>query len=306
MPRAEPPRVAVVIPCFNDGATLREAVRSVTEQAEAVELVVVDDGSSDPATLATMSTLESDGVQVVHQANAGLGLARMTGVQRTSAPYVLPLDADDVLAPGAVARLADLLDAHPEAAAAWGWYQRFGDESTVQPTAPTLDAWQITHQNDLPATALHRRAALAQTPGWRLKGGYEDWDLWMSLAERGWTGVGTDMVVYRYRREGTRMAHDAATRNAQIVGELHRLHPELVAARRANWRRSSVPLLLRLALPVIARLPLGDQHRRLLAGVANHLAHRRGVGLLVRRIREQGSGTGPGGGDAGALGDCDR
>lgn len=287
------PRVAVVIPCFDDGATLEEAVASALAQDEPVELVVVDDGSRDPATLATLDRIEAGGVRVIHQANAGLGRARAAGVAATTAPYVLPLDADDVLMAGAVRTLADRLDAEPRLGAAWGWYQRFGDETTMQPTAPTLDAWHITYQNELPATALVRRAALAETPGWRLKGGYEDWDLWMSLAERGWRGSGSETVVYRYRRRGIRMGHEAAGRHAEIVGELRRLHPELFAARRRNWRRSSAPLALRLALPLIDRLPVGTQRRRLLAGVASHLAHRRGVALLVHRVREQGTGTAP-------------
>jgi glycosyltransferase involved in cell wall biosynthesis len=286
-------RVAVVIPCFNDGATVEETVRSALERQERVELVVVDDGSTDPETLRAFARLEADGIRVVHQANAGLGAARMAGVAATAAPYVLPLDADDILMPGSVGALADRLDADPRLGATWGCYQRFGDESTLQPTAPALDAWHITHQNELPATALLRRSALAETPGWRLRGGYEDWDLWMSLAERGWKGCGADAVVYRYRRDGTRMAHEAVSRHAEIVAELRRLHPDLFAARRRNWRRSSAPSALRLALPLIDRLPVGPQRRRLLAGVASHLAHRRGVALLLRRVREQGAGLAP-------------
>jgi len=287
MPPADQPRVAVVIPCFDDGATVDETVRSALAQDEPIELVVVDDGSRAPATLAVLERLREGGVQVVRQDNAGVSAARMTGLAATAAPYVLPLDADDVLMPGAVRMLADRLDADPGLGAAWGWYQRFGDESSLQPTAPTLDPWHISHQNELPATALLRRAALAETPGWRLRGDFEDWDLWMSLAERGWRGVGLPHVVYRYRRQGTRGAHRAAARHAEIVAKLHQLHPGLFAARRQHWRRSSAPLALRLALPAIERLPVGHHRRRLLAGATSHLAHRRGVGLLLRRIREQ-------------------
>jgi glycosyltransferase involved in cell wall biosynthesis len=292
MPSADQPRVAVVIPCFDDGATVEEAVRSATAEQEPVELAVVDDGSTDPATLEALARLERGGVHVLRQANAGVSAARMAGLAATSAAYVLPLDADDVLEPGAIALLADRLDADPALAAAWGWYQRFGDESTLQPTAPALDPWHVSHQNELPASALLRRSALAETPGWRLHGDFEDWDLWMSLAERGWRGVGIPQVVYHYRREGTRGAHRAAARHAEIVAELRELHPHLFAARRRNWRSSSAPLALRLALPLIERLPIGHHRRRLLAGAASHLAHRRGVALLVRRVREQGAAQG--------------
>lgn len=293
MPAADQPRVAVVIPCFDDGATIEQTIASVHAQDEHVELVVVDDGSRAPETVATLDRLRADGMRVLSQENAGVSVARMTGLAATSAPYVLPLDADDLLEPGAVRMLADRLDADPRLAAAWGWYRRFGDETTLQPTAPALDPWQIAHLNELPATTLLRRTALDQTPGWRLRGDYEDWDLWMSLAERSWRGVGLPTVVYRYRRAGTRGAHRASARHAEIVAELRRLHPELFAARARNWWRSSAPLSLRLTLPLIERLPIGDHRRRLLAGVASHLAHRRGVGLLVRRIREQGAGAAP-------------
>jgi glycosyltransferase involved in cell wall biosynthesis len=251
---------------------------------------VVDDGSTDAGTVAVLDALAARGVRVVRQANAGLGLARMAGVRASTARYVLPLDADDVLEPGAVRRLADALDADPGAAAAWGSYQRFGDESTVQKTAPDLDPWQVSHQNDLPATALIRREALLQAGGWQLRGGYEDWDLWMALAERGWRGIGLDAIVYRYRRAGTRMLHQAAARHAEIYEELLRRHPRLVAARRRNWRRSRAPLLLRLGLPAVALLPISADRRRLAGGVVAHLAHRRGVRVLLRRIREQSGG----------------
>src|SRR5712691_7353690 len=97
-------RVAVVIACFDDGATLREAVDSARAQ-EPVELVVVDDGSTDAGTLDVMRGLEAEGVLVVHQPNAGLPAARMAGVHATSAPYVSPLDADDELVPGALGAL---------------------------------------------------------------------------------------------------------------------------------------------------------------------------------------------------------
>src|SRR5438552_298882 len=72
------PRVAVVVPCFDDGETLPDALASLAEQ-EPHELVVVDDGSTDPATLETLADVERRGVRVVRRANGGLSAARMTG-----------------------------------------------------------------------------------------------------------------------------------------------------------------------------------------------------------------------------------
>ena len=111
------PRVAVVIPCFNDAEFVRQAVESVRE-AEPVELVVVDDASTDPSTQAEMDALEAEGVRVLrHEKNQGLSGARMTGVNATKAPYVFPLDSDDMAIPGALGKMADKLDSTPWAAA---------------------------------------------------------------------------------------------------------------------------------------------------------------------------------------------
>jgi glycosyltransferase involved in cell wall biosynthesis len=278
----------VIIPCFNDGATLTDAVRSAQAQDRIDELVVVDDGSTDEVTLATFRSLEAEAVRVVHRANGGLGAARMTGVLSTSADYVFCLDADDRLLPGSLARLADALDHDPQLALVWGDYQLFGERSWRQETAPSLDAWQITYQNDIPASVLVRRSALLGAGGWELRGGYEDWDLLMKLAERREQGLRLPIVVYEYRQHGGRMLAESAARHGEIYASLRGRHPGLFASRRGAWRRSDVPWSLKLALPVIFALPVGPNRQRLLAGAACHLARHRGLRLLLQRVRNGG------------------
>jgi glycogen synthase len=284
--RVQASSVAVVIPCFNDGATLSEAVRSAQAQNRIDDLVIVDDGSTDADTLAVFRSLEADGVKVVHRDNGGLGAARMTGVHATSSDYVFCLDADDRLLPGALAALAAALDLDTEVALSWGSYSLFGERSWRQQTAQSLDPWQISYQNDIPASVMLRRSALLATDGWELRCGYEDWDLLMSLAERGMRGIRVPVVVYEYRQHGPRMLGESASRHGEIYALLRSRHPELFATRRRAWRRSDAPWALRLTLPVIFALPIGANRRRLLAGATCHLAHGRGVRLLLRRIRD--------------------
>jgi glycosyltransferase involved in cell wall biosynthesis len=66
-------------------------------------------------------------VKVVRRTNGGLGAARTTGLARTSAPFVYPLDPDDLLEPGALRAMADLLERNPEIGFVWGDYALFGD-----------------------------------------------------------------------------------------------------------------------------------------------------------------------------------
>lgn len=282
---ASAPAIAVVIPCFNDGATLLDAVRSAQMQERIDELVVVDDGSTDAHTLRIFEQLHQDGVQVVRRPNGGLGAARMSGVRATTAEYVFCLDADDRLLPGALSALGTALDDDPALALVWGDYRLFGEHEWRQPTAPSLDPWQISYQNDIPASVLVRRSALEAAGGWQLRGGYEDWDLLMGLAQRGELGRRVPIVVYEYRQHGIRMLGESATRHGELYASLRSRHPSLFAARRHTWRDSDAPLVLRLALPVIFTLPIGADRRRVLAGAICHLARRRGVLQLLRRAK---------------------
>jgi glycosyltransferase involved in cell wall biosynthesis len=274
------PRVAVVVPCYDDGETLPETLASLDGQ-EPHELVVVDDGSTDPATLELFDRLGAQGVRVVHQDNAGLSAARMAGVRATSAPYVLPLDADDALGPGALALLADALDADPDAALAWGDIEVFGDLETRLRVAPDLDPWRITYLNDVPVATLVRRDALEAAGGWSMGSGYEDWDLWLALAEAGRRGVHVPDAVLRYRRRGGRMLGGMERRFEETYARLRSRHPDLFARRGATRPRSSSPRHVRLLLPLIDRLPVSGFQRHKLTLLANDP----GQVLRLRRLR---------------------
>src|SRR4051794_7649538 len=107
------PDTTVVITCFNYGAYLPEAVASVHAQpGPRAEVIVVDDGSTDPETHAVLDTLEDD-VRLIRKQNEGLAAARNTGFEVAAGRYLLPLDADDRLADGALATLRDALDRDP-------------------------------------------------------------------------------------------------------------------------------------------------------------------------------------------------
>lgn len=101
-PGAAEPRVAVVIPVRDGAELVLDAVESVRAQGPVVtELVAVDNGSRD----ATVSVLERAGVPVLHEPITGAGAARRRGLDATTAPYLMFLDHDDVLEPGALTEL---------------------------------------------------------------------------------------------------------------------------------------------------------------------------------------------------------
>lgn len=250
---ARPPRVAVVIPCYNDGALVPDAVASA-QSADDVELVVVDDGSTEPGTLAVLDEFARRGVTVLHQANAGLSAARMAGVRATSAPYVFDLDADDLAVADALPRMADLLDADPDAAVCYGDYEEFGDSRLVRLVPRWIDPYRLAYTNEYPVTALFRRTALEAVGGWRhLGAGYEDWGLWMGLAEHGYRGVyaGPGVLTMRRRLHGERMLGAAKAEHPALYRALREEHPRLFAELAAHRRASDMPPLRKRLYPLL-------------------------------------------------------
>jgi glycosyltransferase involved in cell wall biosynthesis len=247
-----PGSVAVVIPCFNDGRTPEAAVSSVQDQDVPAEIIVVDDGATDSTTIAAYERLKSAGVRIIHQVNQGPAPARMTGVRAAGADYVFALDADDLVAAGGLRRLKDVLDRHPEAAAAWGSVWSFGEvEYSGDRARDCLDPWEIAYQNQLPLSCLYRRSALIEVGGWQLPGGYEDCDLWMTFAERGWEGLGIPEVTAYYRVQNGRRLSRSSRRDAERYARLRATASEPVRRPRSQLGSSPAPLLLKLALPAI-------------------------------------------------------
>ena len=101
------PKLAVVIPCYNYESFVERAIRSVLDQGrDDCELVVVDDGSTDNS----WDVISRSGVRAFRIENGGARPACLFGLDRTRAPFVLFLDADDELKPGALGTIIDQLD----------------------------------------------------------------------------------------------------------------------------------------------------------------------------------------------------
>ena len=245
------PRIAVIIPCFNDGALLVQTLASINEP-ESVDVVVVDDHSTDAATLRLYPELEARGYRVLrHASNRGQGMARNTGLAATTAPYVFNLDADDLLLPGVLTAMAARLDADREACACYGDYEEFGLREGLRRTATTLDPFRVAYVNKWPGLAMFRREILVAVGGWPSARGHEDWGLWMTLAERGCKVIHTGGVVFRYRVSAGRSFSRTHRDHAEVYRRLKRDHPRLFAAMRAHRRRSSLPWIWKISYPLL-------------------------------------------------------
>ena len=284
--RPEPqPRFAVMVTCHGEGPLVADAVHSIREP-EPAEIVVIDDASSDRATHDTLDRLEEEGVRVIRkEQNAGVAHSRMIGLAETTAPYVVPLDGDDLVEPGVLSEMADRLDARPELAACVGDLLEFGDREVLRAVPDRLDPYRVAYTNEYPITALFRRDRLEEVDGWRRRKtkqqGYEDWGLWMDIAERGWAieHLGPRRVTYRRRLHGRRLNHQAREHHREIYRTLRDSHPQLFAELPEHRRRSDLSGVRKLLYPVVygerARVPFED--------LLKPLADRFGIWTLTRR-----------------------
>src|SRR5215213_9039611 len=111
------PRVSLIVPVYNAGPYLRECLESIAAQdlpAGDLEVVLVDDGSTDgSAAILDEFAAAHDHALVIHQANSGWpGRPRNVALDVARGEHVFFMDADDVLGPEALRRLADFADAH--------------------------------------------------------------------------------------------------------------------------------------------------------------------------------------------------
>jgi glycosyltransferase involved in cell wall biosynthesis len=191
--------VAVIVPCFNHGEFVGEAVRSALEQEGGPpRVVVIDDGSTEPATARALASLP-DQVVVVRQENAGRSAARNAGAAATDTAFLLMLDADDRLPPGSLRRLREALAADPKAGFAYGKLRYFGAWSS-EIDFPDFDPYKLLYRS-IAWMGLVRREAFEQAGGFDTSlAGYEDWDLVLALVERGYGAAQLDSVVLEYRR----------------------------------------------------------------------------------------------------------
>ncbi len=233
-------RVAVVVPLFNQGHYLRDAVCSVvgaaSGSAAATELIIVDDHSTDDSAARAEQLLEElpwfPITLLRRHANGGLPVARNTGFASTTAPYLFALDADNVLYPCGLRLLVDHLEQAPdEVIAAYGMLERFDDSGAVGLTSHLpWDVDLLVHGAYIDAMAMFRRDRWTELGGYADSVdvyGWEDYDLWLSAAERGLRADLVAQFVGRYREQAGSMRKISDIDMATTFVALRDRHPRL-------------------------------------------------------------------------------
>jgi glycosyltransferase involved in cell wall biosynthesis len=227
------PKVSVVIPCFNHGLYLDEAVDSVLRQTcTDFEIVVVDDGSSDPYTVSLLASYDRPKTRVIRTENRGLSRARNTGIGSALGRYILPLDADDRIADSYLEKALAILEARPEVGVVYCDEEMFGERQGLWSVLP-YDPAALLFDNLICATAMYRRSDWEKVGGYspRFIYGWEDWDFWLSMASLGKEVVKIPEPLFYYRIRTASMNRSMRTRHKLAMMSLLILRHKRLYAR---------------------------------------------------------------------------
>lgn len=219
--------VTVVIPCFNSGITLPQTVESVKAQTHKnIEIIVVDDGSTDALTIECINLLS--GVSVIRQENFGLPAARNVGFSKARGEYVLPLDADDWIEPETVSHLLVALEESPQAAFAFSHIKLEGEKKGV--LNKNYNFFEQLFLNQMPYCLLLRRSVWSEIGGYdeTMLRGYEDWEFNIRLGSSGFHGVVVPLPLFHYRVMSTGMLMSRSNKlHAELWREIRYKHTSL-------------------------------------------------------------------------------
>jgi glycosyltransferase involved in cell wall biosynthesis len=224
------PKVSVIIPCYNQGAFLNDAVESVLAQTfRDFEIIIVNDGSTDELTNRLLSDYRKPITRVIHTSNQGLAMARNNGISEATGEYILPLDADDKIDPTYLEKAVQIIEAHPEVGIVYCKAETFG--AVAGPwLAAEYSLRGMLLGNLIFCSALYRKEDWQAVGGYKpnMAHGWEDWDLWLSIIELGKVVHRIPEVLFYYHVKEVSMAKsmDAAKR-ADMHMQVIRNHKDL-------------------------------------------------------------------------------
>lgn len=270
--------VSIIIPCYNQGRFLADAVESVLAQSyRRVEIIVVDDGSTDNTREVAARYPE---VHYIYQHNQMQAAARNTGLTHSVGEYLVFLDADDYLCENALAVNLAYLQTHPEYAFVAGNFQYVNsDGSNITPKPPhgiTHDFYlKLLEHNyiGMPGIVMYRRSIVEIVGGFNISPycyGCEDYDMYLRIAAQ-YPVFCHSQVVASYRRHGSGVSDKSGVMLQSALYVLHLQWPYVqtkgpiyqAAYRRGenSWRNLYGRELLLLTLRNLRAGRLKDSYR---------------------------------------------
>jgi glycosyltransferase involved in cell wall biosynthesis len=225
------PKISIIVPCFNHGEFLDEAIESVLGQTfKDFEIIVIDDGSTDVGTLQALDGLKKkySQIKIIHQANGGPANARNAGIKISRGEFFFPLDADDTIDPRMLEKCFEVISEDSKIGFIYTYTHFFGAEDFVWKN-PEYNFFELLRANHTTVSALTRKKAWEQVGGFdeNKKNKYEDWEFWINLGARGWHGKLIKEPLFNYRKANESRVRKAELKYGEAVGYIREKHRNL-------------------------------------------------------------------------------
>lgn len=225
-------KVSIIVPCYKQAQYLSDALDSVLAQTyQDWECIVVNDGSTDNVDEIIKPYMEQDArIKYIKQENQGVAVARNNGIQNADGKYILPLDADDKLAPSFVEKAVLYIESHDKCKLVYCNTELFGEQQGLFKLRK-YEYEQFIWANCIPCTALFRRKDFIATQGYNpnMKEGLEDWDFWLSLLTRESEVHRIEEKLFFYRMKKTKNTRNEQWRSdkKRVFGQICLNHPDV-------------------------------------------------------------------------------
>lgn len=182
-------KFSVILPCYNLGSMLEDAVRSILRQTlDNIEVIVVDDVSPDENTKAVLKYLESHITVIYRPQNGGASAARNTGIKVANAEYILCLDADDMIEPTYLEEAYNLFEMDSRIGIVAPYTKITGVRNGSWKPKDNTGLIDALVSSPIPNASCFRKQAWEESGGYdETMRGYEDWEYWISILEKKWT-----------------------------------------------------------------------------------------------------------------------
>ncbi len=196
------PIVSIVIPCYNHGEYIEETLESIelSKDKYPVEVIIVNDGSTDANTLEVLTRVEKKGYFVLHQQNQGLAKARNNAISIAKGKYILPLDSDNKVCAPYLNEAVDILE-NTNVDIVYGDAEYIGEKTGIWKNK-ALDKKRLLIANQIDACAIFRKKVWKEVNGYAEDMPYmgcEDWNFWLKCIDKDFQFLYLDKICFEYR-----------------------------------------------------------------------------------------------------------
>lgn len=194
--------VTVIIPCYNDGQYIMEALQSLYNQTLLPEKIIIVDDGSDAITKKILNAINHPLVQIIYQENKGVSAARNHAIALAQTDYIVNLDADDYYESTFLEKAVAVFHQDQEVVAVSSNCRIFKAQTTIEiiePKGGSLKNFIVMNQSR--ASAMFTKKAWLSVGGFdeKMKEGYEDWEFWIAILKLGGTIHIIQEVLSHYR-----------------------------------------------------------------------------------------------------------